>query len=131
MLDDAAFRAFDLLGLSEGDSADYKKLVKSLRERFSSVAGQQELRWQLNHRAQEAGETLDAFADALLHLANGAYPSQDRSLAGLHDDKLQEAVMQSPVEALATLDKARETAKRLEAAQTARRKMNQSGNNSG
>ena len=33
--------------------------------------------------------------------------------------------MQSPVEALATLDKARETAKRLEAAQTARRKMNQ------
>ena len=33
--------------------------------------------------------------------------------------------MQSPVEALATLDKTRETAKRIEAAQTARRKMNQ------
>ena len=48
-----------------------------------------------------------------------------QQIGGLHDDKLQEAVMQSPVEALATLDKARETAKRLEAAQTARRKMNQ------
>ena len=82
MLDDAAFRAFDLLGFSGGDSADYKKLVESLRERFSSVAGQQELRWQLNHRAQEAGEILDAFADALLHLANGAYPPNQKGDVG-------------------------------------------------
>lgn len=135
MLDDAAFRAYDLLGLSATDAADYKKLVEELRTRFSSTAGQQELRWQLNHRTQEPEETLDTFADALLSLANGAYPLQDRALrmelvrdrfvAGLRDDKLQEAVMQSPVEALATLDKTRETAKRIEAAQTARRKMNQ------
>lgn len=135
MLDDAAFRAYDLLGLSATDAADYKKLVEELRTRFSSTAGQQELRWQLNHRTQEPEETLDTFADALLFLANGAYPLQDRALrmelvrdrfvAGLRDDKLQEAVMQSPVEALATLDKTRETAKRIEAAQTARRKMNQ------
>lgn len=135
MLDDAAFRAYDLLGLSATDAADYKKLKEELSTRFSPTTGQQELRWQLNHRTQEPEETLDTFADALLLLANGAYPLQDKALrmelvrdrfvAGLRDDKLQEAVMQSPVEALATLDKARETAKRIEAAQTARRKMNQ------
>ena len=32
MLDDAAFRAYDLLGLSATDAADYKKLVENLEQ---------------------------------------------------------------------------------------------------
>lgn len=67
LLDDAAFRAFDLLGLPEETVKDYKQLVDALKEkRFAPGAGQQELRFLLGQRLQEAGETLDGFADALI-----------------------------------------------------------------
>ena len=61
LLDDAAFRAFDLLGLTEA----------------VSTTGEPALRFQLGQRYQEAAETLDEFADALLDLANRAYPELD------------------------------------------------------
>ena len=79
LLDDAAFRAFDLLGLEEATAKDYKQLVEALRKRFAPCAGQQELRFLLGQRVQEAEETLDAFADALIHLANRAYPAWSRN----------------------------------------------------
>lgn len=133
LLDDAAFRAYDLLALTDEQSQDYKQLVEALTKRFSPSTGQQELRWMLSQRTQEAEESLDTFADALVHLANKAYPTQDASLraelvldrfiAGLRDDRLHEALVQSPPETLKTLDEARTAAKRLEAAQSARRRM--------
>ena len=130
LLDDAAFRAFDLLGLEEETAKDYKQLVEALRKRFAPCAGQQELRFLLGQRVQEAEETLDAFADALIHLANRAYPAmepklrmelaRDRFVAGIREEYIQEALLRSPPD---TLDHARETAKRTEAAQAARRRM--------
>ena len=130
LLDDAAFRAFDLLGLPEETVKDYKQLVDALKKRFAPGAGQQELRFLLGQRVQEAGETLDGFADALIHLANRAYPAmesklrmelaRDRFVAGVQEEYIQEALLRSPPE---TLDQARETAKCAEAAQAARRRM--------
>ena len=130
LLDDAAFRAFDLLGLPEETVKDYKQLVDALKKRFAPGAGQQELRFLLGQRVQEAGETLDGFADALIHLANRAYPemesklrmelARDRFVAGVQEEYIQEALLRSPPE---TLDRARETAKCAEAAQAARRRM--------
>ena len=49
LLDNAAFRAFDLLDLSEETSQDYKQLVETLTKRFSSSMGQQEVKWLLTH----------------------------------------------------------------------------------
>ena len=66
LLDDAAFRAFDLLGLPEETVKDYKRLVDTLKKRFVPGAGQQELRFLLGQRVQEAGEMLDGFADVLI-----------------------------------------------------------------
>ena len=40
LLDNAAFRAFDLLGLLEETSQDYKLLVEALTKQFSSSTGQ-------------------------------------------------------------------------------------------
>ena len=40
LLDDAAFRAFDLLGLTEDVRADYKQLVEALSRRFASTTGE-------------------------------------------------------------------------------------------
>ena len=130
LLDDAAFRAYDLLGLAEDTSQDYKLLIQALSKRFSPCTGQQELRWLLGQRMQEAEETLDAFADALIHLANRAYPNtdvklrmelvRDRFVAGVRSEYVQEALLRSPPE---TLDDARYTARRVEAAQSARRRM--------
>ena len=87
VLDDAAFRAFDLLGLSEETSQDYKLLVEALTKWFSSSMGRQELKWLLMHRTQEPGESLDAFADALVHLAHRAYPKLE---AGLRADIIKD-----------------------------------------
>ena len=135
LLDDGAFRAFDLLENSEAlvDGADYKALTKALYERFSPGTALQELRWHLSQRVQEEKESLDEFADALIHLANRGYPDQtakfrmelagDRFIAGLRDDRLQEALMQQEPDKLKNLDEARKAAKRLEAAQLARKKM--------
>jgi len=130
LLDDAAFRAFDLLGLSEETSRDYKLLVEALTKRFSSSTGQQEVKWLLTHRTQEPGENLDAFADALVHLANRAYPKlepglradivKDRFVEGVSSEYVQDALLRSPPD---TLDEARDAARRAEAAQAARRRL--------
>ena len=130
LLDDAAFRAFDLLGLSDEEKTDYKKLIAALSRRFASVAGEAELRFQLGQRCQQTSETLDDFADALIDLTNRAYPemdpplrmslARDRFIAGVRGDNIQERLIQ---EAPKTLDEARDTAKRLEAARAARKRM--------
>ena len=100
MLNDAAFRAFDLLENSAAlaEAADYKELVKTVTERFSPPTAKQELQWLLSQRVQGEKESLNEFADALIRLANRGYPEQtpqfrmelagDRFIAGLHDDHL-------------------------------------------
>ncbi len=130
LLDDDAFRAFDLLQLSAAEVADYKRLVEALSLRFASTAGEAELRFQLSQRCQLPAETLDQFADALIDLTNRAYPAleqavraglaRDRFIAGVSADYIQESLLEKAPE---TLDKAREHAKRLEAARIARRRM--------
>ena len=47
LLDDATFRAFDLLGLEEATVKDYKQLVEAILKQFAPCvcAGQQELRF--------------------------------------------------------------------------------------
>ena len=130
LLDDAAFRAFDLLGLGEDVTTDYKLLTQALSKRFAPSTGQRELRWQLSQRSQEADESLDAFADALIHLANRAYPNMepqqrmelvcDRFIAGVASEEVQDAFMRCPPE---KLDEARTVAKRVEAAKAARKAM--------
>ena len=57
LLDDAAFRAFDLLGLSHEEKTDYKKFIAALFRRFASVAGEAELRFQLGQRCQQTSDT--------------------------------------------------------------------------
>ena len=47
-LDDASFRAYDLLQLPEEEAADYKRLVATRSDRFSPSTGQQELHWLLS-----------------------------------------------------------------------------------
>ena len=127
LLDDAAFRAFDLLGLSEETSKDYKLLVETLTKRFSSSTGQQKVKWLLMHRTQELGESLDAFVDALAYVANGAYPKleaglradivKDRFVEGVSHEYVQDALLRSLP---CTVDEAREAARRAEVVQTAR-----------
>ncbi len=130
LLDDVAFRAVDLLQLSDEDTKDYKKLVTALTRRFAPLEGEAELRYRLGQRCQLAAESLDVFADALVDLTNRAYPemdptsrmgfARDRFVAGVRAEFVQERLL---LESLKTLDEARETAKRLEAARTARRQM--------
>ena len=134
LLDDAAFRAYDLLGLNGEVVRDFKQLSEALSTRFAPTTGQQELRFLLGQRWQEAGETLDDFADALIHLANRSYPSlesklrmelaRDRFVAGVRSEHIQEALLKSPPD---TLDDARGTARRMEAAQAARKLMRTKG----
>ena len=79
---------------------------------------------------QEAKETLDGFADALIHLANCAYPAmesklrmklaQDTFVAGVQEEYILEALLRSPPD---TLNQVRETVKCVEAAQVAHRRM--------
>ena len=130
LLDDAAFRAFDLLDLGEEIVTDFKKLTEALRKRFAPSTGLHELRFSLGQREQGPSETLDEYADALVLLANRAYPeletklrmglALDQFMAGIRNEHTQDILLQSPPE---TLDAARETAKRLEAAQAARKRM--------
>ena len=130
LLDDAAFRAFDLLGLTSVVRADYKQLVAALSRRFAPTTGEPALRLQLGQRRQESTETLDEFADAVLHLANRAYPeleanvrmrlARDRFVAGVQADYIQEYLLQTAPE---SFDDARRAAKRLEAARAARKQM--------
>lgn len=130
LLDDAAFRAFDLLGLTPEDTGNYKALVKALAKRFAPSSGEPELRFQLGQRRQQPTETIDEFADSLLDLTNRAYPdlepavrmhlARDRFIAGVKADYVQEHLLQNPP---STLDEARSAAKRLEAARTTRKHM--------
>ena len=55
------------------EKADYKALSTALTERFSPHTATQELRWLLSQRVQGERESLDEFADALIHLANRGY----------------------------------------------------------
>ena len=130
LLDDAVFRAYDLLGLDKGVVRDFKQLMKALSKRFAPSTGQQELRFLLGQWQQEAREMLDDFADALIHLTNQSYPTlepklrmelaRDQFVAGVRSEHVQEALLKTAPE---TLDHARQTAKRIEAAQAARKIM--------
>ena len=123
LLDDAAFQAFDLLGLPEETSQDYKLLVEALTKRFSSSMGQQEVEWLLTNRTQESGESLDAFADVLVHLTNQVYPKleaglradivKDRFVEDVSSEYAQDALLRSPP---GTLDEVRNAARHVEAA---------------
>ena len=109
--------------------ADYKQLVETLPT-ICLCYRRAPLRFQLGQRHQEAAETLDMFADALLDLANPAYPELDsdvrmrlacdRFVAGVRADYIQESLLQTPPH---SLEDARKVAKRLEAARAARRQM--------
>ena len=108
LLHDAAFRVFGLLGLLQETVKDSKQLVDTLKKRFTPGVGQHELRFLLAQRVQEAGETLDGFADALIHLANCTYLAmefklrmelaRDRFVAGGQEQYVQEALLRSPPE---------------------------------
>ena len=63
-----------------GSQKDYKRLADALSERLSLSTGQQEWWWQLGQRVQEAEESLDTFADTLIHLANSGHPEQDLTI---------------------------------------------------
>ena len=80
LLDDAAFRAYGLLGLGESDTQDYKLLCKALADRFAPVTSEPELRFQFGRRLQKQSESFDEFADALIDLVNRAYPMLDPSV---------------------------------------------------
>ncbi len=130
LLDDGAFRAFDLLGLTAAQITDYKELLGALTKRFAPDAGESELRFRLGQRSQQPTECLDEFADSLLDLANRAYPeletevrmrlARDRFPAGVWEDYIQEHLLQTGPE---TLEEAWKDAKRLEAARTTRKQM--------
>ena len=93
-------------------------MVEALSRRFASTTGEPALRFQLGQRHQEAAETLDEFADALLDLANRAYPeldsdvrmrlARDRFVAGVRADYIQENLLQTPPD---LLEDARKVAK--------------------
>lgn len=130
LLDDAAFRAFDLLELPEATLKDYKKLTEELRKRFAPTTGLHELRFSLGHREQGPTETIDEYADALVLLVNRAYPgldaktrmglALDQFISGIANEHIQDSLLQSLPK---DLDTARETAKRLNAALTTRKQM--------
>ena len=136
LLDDAAFRAYDLLGLGESDTQDYKLLCKALADRFAPVTGEPELRFQFGRRLQKQSESFDEFADALINLVNRAYLTldptvrmnlaQDRFIAGVKADFIQEELLTTVP---STLEDAKNKAKELEAARSARKQM-QSGSGS-
>ena len=133
LLDDVAFRAYDLLGLGESDTQDYKLLYKALADRFAPVTGEPELRFQFRCRLQKQSESFDEFADALINLVNRAYPTldptvrmnlaRDRFIAGVKADFVQEDLLMT---APSTMEDARKKAKELEAARSTRKQM-QSG----
>ena len=70
LLDDAAFRAVDLLRLEEAARSDFKLLTDALRQRFAPSAGHQELTFALSQHEEELSETLDDYVDSLILLAN-------------------------------------------------------------
>ncbi len=84
----------------------------------------------LGKGVQREEESLDTFANALIHIANRAYPDterqlrselvRDRFVAGVRSEHVQEALLRTPQ---ATLDDARTAATREKAAQTARKRM--------
>ena len=127
LLDDAAF---DLLGLTEGQVRDYKQLVGALAKRFAPTTGEAELRFQFGQRCQKPSESFDDFVDAIVDLVNRAYPEmeagtrmnlvRDRFIAGVRTDFIQERLLQL---APNSLDEARQKAKELDAARSARKRM--------
>ena len=130
LLDDSAFRAFDLLGLTEEQVRDYKQLVGALKKRFAPTTGEAELRFQFGQRCQKPSESFDEFVDAIVDLVNRAYPEmeagtrmnlvRDRFIAGVRADFIQERLLQ---QAPVSLDEARRIAKELYAARAARKRM--------
>ena len=130
LLDDSAFRAFDLLGLTEEQVRDYKQLVGALKKRFAPTTSEAELRFQFGQRCQKPSESFDEFVDAIVDLVNRAYPEmeagtrmnlvRDRFIAGMRADFIQERLLQ---QAPVSLDEARRIAKELYAARSARKRM--------
>ena len=110
LLDDAAFRAYDLLGWDESVVRDFKQLTEALSKRFAPSTEQPELRVLLRLRQQKAGEMLDNFTDALIHLADQSYPTlepklrmelaRDRFVAGVCSEHVQEALLKTSPETL-------------------------------
>lgn len=74
-LDQPAFKAVELLKLSPALS--YQEFVDKVIERFDSGKTKEDYKLQLRARRQKVGEDVDTFADALVDLAENAYPEAD------------------------------------------------------
>ena len=106
LLDDAAFRVVDLLGLEETACSDFKLLTDALRQRFALSVGHQELTFAFNQREQEPSETLDDYVDSLILLTNREYPDLDNKLLmglaldqflrGLRSEHIRDSLLNSP-----------------------------------
>ena len=106
LLDDASFRAVDLLGLEDATRSDLKLLTDALRKWCAPSAGHQELTFALSQHEQEPSETLDDYVDSLISLSNRAYPDLDNRLRmglvfdqflrRLRSEHIQDALLNSP-----------------------------------
>ena len=129
-LDDDAFRAVDVLGLSDEVRTDYTQLMSALEGRFAPTTSQFELRFRLRRRIQQ-GESFDDFAGTLTRQGNRALPDltpkarseiiRDQFIEGLRDSYIQERLFQ---ECPDTLDEAFKTARKLGAARSAQQSLN-------
>ena len=80
LLDDAAFRVVDLLGLKEATHSDFKLLTDALCQKFAPSAGHQELMFSLSRCEQELSETLEDYVDLLILLTYRAHVDLDNKL---------------------------------------------------
>lgn len=74
-LDQPAFKAVELLKLPP--TLSYQEFVDKLIQRSDSGKTKEDYKLQLRARRQNVGEDVDTFADALVDLAENAYPEAD------------------------------------------------------
>ena len=130
LLDDSAFRAYDQLGLAAEVTSNYMtNYSESYKDGLILVLVKLNYGYSWDSGSKQPSETLDEFCDALIHLANRAYPDLDVDvrmnlvrdrIAGVKAEYIQDRLLEM---ALKSLDSAREMAKRLEAARSARKQM--------
>jgi hypothetical protein len=121
-LDSAAYREFELLGLTQVQLSDYETVKAALSQRFKKNHSSMELRIRFKQRRQQENESVSDFASAVIELCNRAHAdmsvdarlraARDQFMEGLRDPTIQDRVtFDNP----ATLDEARRIARQMEA----------------
>jgi len=113
-LDESTYQVFQHANIPPGDRTTYDRFIPHVKERFGPKESEQEIRLNFRSLYQGAKQTFDEYYEALIRMAQKAFPRQaadvidaqvrDQMIAGIHNQQVRiRLIEESPADSKSAL----------------------------